>query len=187
MRNIALIIKSIFAGFCIGMGAYLYLQVGGVIGAFLFSIGLLSILLLNYKLYTGFIGYIEKPHDLITALKILIGNVVGCFLLPFRHEKAIELIMIKSATPLHIIFGKAVLCGLLIYIAVEAWKTKREWITMLAVASFILSGAEHSIADACYLAISNLPVNLYYILMFIVIVIGNGIGSYCARLVQNMK
>lgn len=187
MRNIALIIKSIFAGFCIGMGAYLYLQVGGVIGAFLFSIGLLSILLLNYKLYTGFIGYVEKPRDLLTALKILIGNIVGCCIIPFRHEKAVELIMAKSATPLHIMFSKAVLCGILIYIAVEAWKSKREWITALAVASFILCGAEHSIADVCYLVISNLQFTPRHLLMIAIIVIGNGVGSYFARLAQNVK
>lgn len=187
MRNIALIIKSIFAGFCIGIGAYLYLQVGGVIGSFLFSIGLLSILLLNYKLYTGFIGYVETYGDLLTAVKILVGNVIGCCIVPFRHEKAIELVINKASTPLHLIFGKAVLCGILIYIAVEAWKSKREWITALAVASFILCGAEHSIADVCYLVISDLPLTFYYFIIFIVIVIGNGVGSYMARLAQNIK
>lgn len=187
MKNIALIIKSIFAGFCIGIGAYLYLQVGGITGALLFSIGLLSILLLNYKLYTGFIGYVENLKDLLTALKIFIGNVIGCCLFPFRHEQAINLINLKMAIPLHIIFCKAIICGILIYIAIEAWKTKREWITMLAVASFILCGAEHSIADICYLVISNLHFTLQHLLMIIVIVIGNGLGSYFARLAQNIK
>ena len=91
------------------------------------------------------------------------------------------------AIPLHIIFCKAIICGILIYIAVEAWKTKREWITMLAVASFILCGAEHSIADICYLVSSNLQFTLQHLLMIIVIIIGNGLGSYFARLAQNIK
>ena len=58
---------------------------------------------------------------------------------------------------------------------------------MLAVASFILCGAEHSIADICYLVISGLQFTLQYLLMIIVIVVGNGIGSYIARLAQNIK
>lgn len=37
-------IKSIWAGICIAIGALIYINIGGVTGAFLFSIGLLTIL-----------------------------------------------------------------------------------------------------------------------------------------------
>ena len=50
MRN------SILAGIMISIGAALYLVIGGIPGAILFSIGLLTILYFQFHLFTGKAG-----------------------------------------------------------------------------------------------------------------------------------
>ena len=50
-----------------------------IIGALLFSFGLITILIQDYKLYTGRIGKLSKWDDIPTLLIILIGNFIGAF------------------------------------------------------------------------------------------------------------
>ena len=72
-------IKSILAGFMIALSAAIYLSVGGVIGAFMFSIGLLSILYFQYSLFTGKAGMLAegaiRPERLVL---VWLGNLIGC-------------------------------------------------------------------------------------------------------------
>lgn len=49
-------IKSIMAGFMIALAAAIYITVGGVVGAFMFSLGLLTILYFQFNLFTGKAG-----------------------------------------------------------------------------------------------------------------------------------
>ena len=54
-------IKSIFAGICIGIAGTAYVKLGGgLFAACLFAVGLISIVLFNFNLYTGKIGYIQS-------------------------------------------------------------------------------------------------------------------------------
>ena len=54
------LIKGIYAGFMIGVGAIAFLSVSDkVLGSFLFSIGLLTVCMYGMNLYTGKIGYIR--------------------------------------------------------------------------------------------------------------------------------
>ena len=55
-------IKAILAGFMIAMGAGLYLTVGGPVGAFLFSVGLLTILKFGFYLFTGKAGLLATKE-----------------------------------------------------------------------------------------------------------------------------
>ena len=55
-----LFIKSILGGAMIAIATKIFLMVGGgVLGALLFSIGLLVILNMEFKLFTGTVGYIR--------------------------------------------------------------------------------------------------------------------------------
>lgn len=47
------ILSGILAGICIATGAMLYLSVGGIVGAFLFSVGLLCVISKGNMLFTG--------------------------------------------------------------------------------------------------------------------------------------
>ena len=49
-------ILSILAGMMIGLGAIVYLSVGEIAGAFMFSLGLLTILHYKFALFTGKAG-----------------------------------------------------------------------------------------------------------------------------------
>lgn len=103
-----ILINAIF----IAIASYIYLQVGGVLGAFLFSIGLLTILNMNFKLYTGAIGFIHMTAaDMKNIVTILFGNLIGvCLLLFFPHSAAIPLVATKLALPLGLVMIKAIVC-----------------------------------------------------------------------------
>ena len=66
--------KSILGGLSIAIASCIYLQFNGIVGAFLFSIGLFLILNMGFKLFTGTVGYIKSKEDIRDNLIILIGN-----------------------------------------------------------------------------------------------------------------
>jgi formate/nitrite transporter FocA (FNT family) len=51
--------SAILAGICIALGGAVFLKAGGIIGAVLFSFGLLTVVHYKLKLYTGTAGFIE--------------------------------------------------------------------------------------------------------------------------------
>lgn len=179
-------IYSILGGACIAIGAAVYLNVGGVAGAILFSLGLLIILNFGLKLYTGFIGYCGKvPKNYLRAAIILLGNFIGCCLM-LAFPCSPEIIVAKIASPLWLSFIEAIVCGILIYVAVECYKQNKWYMTPFAVAGFILCGAEHSIANACYI-IGAKEFTLDALIFTIVVVIGNAIGSLLFRNLTKSK
>lgn len=170
-------LKSIFGGMMIAIASYIYLQTGGVIGAFLFAIGLLTILNMDFKLYTGAIGFVHNKQETKDVVVILLGNILGtCLLFFFPLPAAGALVSAKLALPLHIVMIKAIICGIFMYTAVSCYKKQATYMVPLCVAGFILFGAEHCIADLCYFIASR---NLSYdmLIFFIVALIGNSIGA----------
>ena len=82
MERLRQFVYGIIAGICIGIGGIVYLSSdNSVVGAFLFSIGLLSILYFRLQLFTGKIGYIfiNKPSYAIELILTWIGNFIGTF------------------------------------------------------------------------------------------------------------
>lgn len=72
----------------IAIASYIYLSVGGIVGAIMFSIGLLTILNMQFKLFTGSVGYIKSKNDIKDNLIILSGNIIGaCGILAFRTQQ----------------------------------------------------------------------------------------------------
>jgi formate/nitrite transporter FocA (FNT family) len=75
-------IKSVFAGLCIGIAGTAYVALGGgLFAACLFAVGLISIVLFDFNLYTGKIGYIKSYKDIPKMLLILLGNIIGCMII----------------------------------------------------------------------------------------------------------
>ena len=57
------ILKSFLAGVAIALGGYVYLSCENkYVGAFLFSVGLLTVLYFGLNLYTGRIGYVFSQN-----------------------------------------------------------------------------------------------------------------------------
>ena len=162
----------------IALSSYIYLQVGGVIGAFLFSIGLLTILNMNFKLYTGAIGYVKgDKQEIKEMIIILIGNFIGsCLLLLFPHAAAASLVASKLALPLSLVLIKAIVCGIFMYVAVDCFCNSSTYMVPLCVAGFILFGGEHCIADLCYFIASG-TFDISMPIFFVVALIGNSVGA----------
>lgn len=170
-------LEGIWAGICIAIGSLVYLSQPNIIGATLFSIGLITILLFRFKLYTGMIGFINKRNfkDCILAL---ILNAIGCCIvltLPF-NDTAASIVSLKLADPLYKTFIEAILCGILIAIAVLSYKKEKVWVVSLAVITFITMGAEHSIADICFI-LSARAFSIEALIFIGIVIIGNAIGA----------
>ena len=170
---------SFLAGILIGLGVIINTQMSNpIIGACLFSFGLLSVIALQVPLYTGKIGYINRKNT-FTTLSYLLGNFIGiCFIIlcyifanPEFYPALVAKAEIKFSKTFWEMFYNGVICGMLIHFAV---KIKNNITTIFAVMIFILIGAEHCIADAPYL-IANF--NWINALKLLIVIIGNSIGA----------
>lgn len=73
--------KSVLAGILIGLCGFIFLQCENkVIGAFLFSLGLLTILTFELNLFTGKI-YSLSSKNIMDMIVYLIGNSIGAYII----------------------------------------------------------------------------------------------------------
>ena len=179
-------IRSIIAGVLIGIGAYAYASIANkVFGAFIFSIGLISVFSLQAHLFTGKIGGLNKKNwkDLFW---MLIGNVIGISLVVLIaapketiREACLTITTAKLEKDWHIAFLDALMCGAIIQLAVEL-KSKDPVSTILCVMCFILCGFEHCIANTFYFICDGI---MYWqeIIYFVIYVFGNTLGSIALK------
>ncbi len=177
-------IKAIYAGFMIGIGGMIYLSVDNkVIGALLFSFGLLTIVAQGFYLYTGKVGFIKSIREVLDMLIIIAGNLVGTFIAACMSRAAglsissLELTARKLDNSLLHIFLLSILCGVMMYLAIDNHKRAKNLLFIIApVMIFILVGFEHSIANMFYfhLAACYTPKAFGYLA---VMLLGNGIGA----------
>lgn len=189
---------AVAAGLMIGIGGTVFLAAPDkVTGAVLFSVGLLTICTYGLRLFTGAVGYLLTDRGtaggrrLVTGVAVWLGNLVGTGVYgallglakPALREKAAALCVGKLALPLPSTFFLAVCCGLLMYLAVDIFKTRQGFFQLIgifvAVPVFILAGFEHSIADMAYFAIgygSPLP-TVQALVFLLVVTAGNSLGA----------
>lgn len=200
-KYLMIFISSIFAGFCIVFGATCYLTCASqgtyplkVCGSFMFGIGLFTIIHFGFWLYTGKVGYAldNKPKYIIDLIICLLGNLIGVILLSLVlkqtpiitdsiKELSKTLVHNKQNEKWYQVLLLAMMCGVMIYLAVEGHK-KCEYplgkvlFAFMPISLFILCGFEHVVANACYYTyagVFNAKVFGYFILM----ALGNAIGS----------
>ena len=155
-------LKSILAGLLIGIAGVAYLSVdNNIIGSFLFSFGLITIIIWKLNLFTGKIGVMNFKTDKRYIPIFIIGNYLGTLLVSIfiklsRHnngliEKAESLSQIKKNDSILSLFFLAVLCGVMMYLAVIGYNKKENLLLIIfPIMIFILCGFEHSIADMFY-------------------------------------
>ena len=186
-----LISKSILAGLLISLAGIVYLNCPEkIVGALLFSLGLISVILLEANLFTGKIGYVNSKQSILESLLILVFNLVAAAIvgLIYRCGSGAAASIAESKL---LVFSeswwltglKAIGCGAAIYLAVEGYKKSKSLIpTILGVMVFILAGWNHCIADCFYMAAgSSSALAIPYLL---VVIVGNSIGSLLIRLLQ---
>ena len=182
MKILRTCIDSIFAGAMIAIGAVIYLNCPNrIVGAFLFSIGLIVIMEFEFNLYTGKVGFARTFKDSLRLVLIFTTNAIGCsliYLLPTND--AINIWAGRLDYPLYVVFAKAVVCGILIYVCVHQHKTNSREVsimtTLVAIPAFILCGAEHSIADICFMLAAR-GFTLKGAIFILVVALGNAAGS----------
>lgn len=152
---------SILAGMMIALGCVLYIRIGGVPGAFLFSVGLLSVVFYGFKLFTGRAGLLMtksiKPLELIV---IWFGNLLGVFLVSFIilispykeavQEACMTIMDQRASAGFFGSFLLAIPCGMLMYMAVTADGPMKPYYVSICVMAFICGGFYHCVADMFY-------------------------------------
>ncbi len=200
------LLLSAAAGFCIGIGGIVFLmQSNKFAGAFLFAVGLLTILVFKLNLFTGMVGYLaeqlaaKKWGYLFTLLLVWLGNFAGTALASllisltrsgnYFKEATAALVAPKLADSWYSLVILGIFCGMLMFIAVDTYKKnieKKDFLCCIAVFMgvmvFILAGFEHSIADMFYFVMSGKTLEALPALAFITL--GNAIGGNLIPLVQ---
>ncbi len=177
-------VRSVLAGAMIGFGCIVYLMCPNrIVGAFLFSFGLLTIVCRGLSLYTGKVGYCRTFGALDLAVT-LAGNFVGTFLTArlfaqTRHTCDIASVVEPKLAddPLGFVLLSAA-CGAMMFLAVDSYRKSNAWLfVILPVVIFILSGFEHSIANMFYLSYAG-PWTLDALRVTAIAVAGNAVGSW---------
>ena len=184
MDKAKIFIKAVYAGFMIGVGGIVYLSVEHKIaGSFLFSFGLLTIVTQGFYLYTGKIGFVKKPGELLDMAMVAVGNYIGAFAAAFLANAAhlnissSELVGKKLGNSLGNVFLLSVFCGVMMYLAIDNYNKNRNIAFIIApVMIFILSGFEHSVANMFYFHLAG-AYSWKALGYLLVMVIGNGVGA----------
>lgn len=190
-----------------------------ILGSFLFSFGLILICNFNFSLYTGKICYLFDDINyhssskivikkifgkVITYTIILLGNLIGTLI----FANLLKLVMVdnsinnvlmealKNSVNAKInykwfeMIGLSFFCGMLVYIAVDGFKTiennfGKYVVLMLAIGGFIIMGFEHSIANMFYYFFSD-NYSLVAFFSLLLCVIGNSFGGLFIPLISKL-
>lgn len=193
--------SSIFAGICIGTAGFGFIAsgiqaetYGSLVGAVLFSLGLLAVVGYKLKLYTGTAGFIEK-NQVGELFLILLGNIIGCLCLALlarvspmdiqgAAQNILELRLRTGALRCGLL---GIGCGFLMTTAVTFARQEKYLPLMFGVPLFIVCGFTHCVADAFYylcVPVTFMKAHALQILgTYACIVIGNLIGCNLYRIV----
>jgi len=205
-QSLSTLILAMAAGFCIGIGGIVFLaQENKFAGAFLFAVGLLTILVFRFNLFTGMVGYLtdnlmeKKFGYLFTLLLVWVGNFLGTAVAAglvslTRLQAALQakcdpIVAVKLADSWYSLLILGIFCGILMFIAVDTFKKRigeKDFLCCIAVFMgvmvFILAGFEHSIADMFYFCLSGKVIEAIPALLLITL--GNAIGGNLIPWVQ---
>lgn len=190
---------ALASGLCIGVGGTVsLLQENPVIGALFFTVGLFTILIFGFNLYTGMVGYLvdrlieKKPRYLGALVLVWLGNFSGtalmaCLVRLTRNGEelrmAAERVMeSKLNDTWYSLLILGIFCGMLMFLAVDTYQKHHKEYPVLAyiavilgVVVFILAGFEHSIADMFYAVLAGKVTD--FLVPLLIITLGNAIGG----------
>ena len=190
-------VNAFLAGLLISLGAMVYLATGmSMPGSFLFTIGLLVVMIYGYDLYTGKVGYLLEQKGIfwLETLVSWFGNFAGAYAMGafvrltrlFDQEsvfrKSLDAIEATKYRDDHLsLLALGVLCGICIYFAVNTYKKAeapiaRFLIPVLAVMVFLNAGFEHCVADMFYFSLIH-PFSGETFSRLITITLGNTLGG----------
>ena len=203
MKTLKTFISAILAGASIAIGGTVYLSLENkIVGAFLFAVGLFVVCYMSFNLFTGKVCYLfdNKPKYIIDLIIIWLGNLVGTAFVAFTIratrvapvliEKAQALAKIKVDDSFLSLLVLGFFCNIMIYIAVEGYKTITHGIgkylaIVFGVMVFILCGFEHCVADMFYFALAG-EISGGALVSLLIITLGNAIGGVFIPLLRKV-
>ena len=178
-KYIELINKSVGAAILISLGDYALLKLGQPLGPVLFTLGLLGVCYMGLNLFTGKCGFLFQDKIkvldlfLILLINLIAGYLIG-LLFSITDTEVTKNALSKVADwefsfPF---FVKAVLCGVIMYIAVLMYRKGTPLGIIFGIPLFIFCGFQHCIANIITLgAAQTMHVSI------IIAILGNFIGS----------
>ena len=187
MKYLLAIFKGVLAGLAIGLGGFLFTlmtyalpnEIGKILGALLFPIGLSVVCIFKLFLFTGKIGLVfegKQTKDFYINLPLMyIGNIIGslilgylCFAI-FRNTDLFLRIRDIAANKTNFDLGyeyylmlivKSLITGLCVYLAVKSYgliKNKFVGVFLIFVFIFIFVyiGGDHCVANMYYFSFAN--------------------------------
>ena len=197
--------SAVLAGVAVGIAGWGYLAYKDIVGAVLFSFGLLSVVNYKLKLYTGTAGFVAlRAEDgssrwlkaIGELLFILFGNITGCLLVallarcsPLPLGEAAQSILASRLALGPVKAGLlAIGCGFIMTTVVTFAREGKPLTLLFGVPLFINCGFPHCLADAFYYL--TVPVSytgahlLELAVLYPSLVVGNFIGCNLYRFMK---
>ena len=214
MKHKNVFLRAILAGICISIGCWLYLRgtdqyPSSIAGVLFFSTGVILISNFDFYLYTGKIGYVftDKDHSLKHNLSALLIGFIGNFIGAFTTGQLLRLVFLdinptlfntlnnnittKISYPFYNVLIIAFFCGILVYLAVQAFKKVESTIAkyiiiFICISGFCLAGFDQCIATIFYFSLNN-TLNWSFALVLSMTVLGNTLGCLFIPFVQHFN
>ena len=198
--------SSILSGIAVGIAGWGYLAKNDIVGAVLFSFGLLTVVNYKLKLYTGTAGFVELRYEdgssrwlkaIGELLFILAGNIVGCMfvalftrLSPMSESLgATAQAILASRLAIGPLYAGllAIGCGFIMTTVVTFAREGKPLALLFGVPLFINCGFPHCLADAFYYMTVPTEYTLAHLgevaALYPCLVIGNFIGCNLYRFI----
>lgn len=196
--------SAIIAGTAVGIAGWGYLAYPNIIGAVLFSFGLLTVVGYKLPLYTGTAGFIPLRNGqgrscwfsaIVQLLFVLLGNITGCLLVSLLSR--LSPIDLGSAAQ-HILEARlaigpiragmlAIGCGFIMTTVVAFAREGKPLALLFGVPLFINCGFPHCLADAFYYLTVPTSYTIAHltevIMLYPCLVIGNFVGCNLYRFI----
>ena len=170
------------ASLLIGLGDFVLLKIGEPLGPFLFAFGLLGVCVLGLNLFTGKCGFLFedgiKVSDLLIILlaNLVCGYAIGVVFSLFDASiVSVAETKVASWSMSLEFFLKAVMCGVIMYLAVELYRCGTKLGILLGVPLFIFCGFQHSIAN-----VITMGVAVDFSWTILLCALGNFVGALAA-------
>lgn len=196
--------SSVLSGIAVAIAGWGFLAVPNIIGAVLFSFGLLTVVNYKLKLYTGTAGFVPLRYEdgrsrwlkAIGELLLILGaNIFGCLLVSLLTrlspmelgEQAQKILESRlEIGPLHAGL-LAIGCGFIMTTVVTFAREGKPLTLLFGVPLFINCGFPHCLADAFYYMTVPADYTLAHLgevaVLYPCLVIGNFIGCNLYRFI----
>ena len=200
-KRLRAFVYGILAGMSIALGGTVFLSVENrIVGAACFTVGLFTVCTFGFNLFTGKVCYVfARGREYALDLPLIwLGNLCGAWLTAFLEaqtragaaltERAQALCAAKLGDDLLSIFILALLCNLLIFIAVDGYANNPHELgkylsLFFGIVTFILCGFEHCVANMYYFSMAG-AWSLKTLGYVLVMTLGNAAGGVLLPLLR---